>query len=172
MMEQVRLCAVWLMEICHLPWLFLEPDTRLDHCPRILLSFFRARISVDRGQNIMIINEPQLLGHLKLHPTSQPLHVFGHHKFEHRCLIFHLNSPLVPMFEMGVRQFRYRVTHLLANLGWVDLDFDSSTVCSILHGLVGIWQKRLSSWARWWNIPNQSQPNPGSPGDGSPCIPH
>ena len=37
----------------------------------------------------------------------------------------------------------YRVTHLLANLGWVDLNFDCSTVCPILPGLVGIWQKRL-----------------------------
>ena len=39
----------------------------------------------------------------------------------------------------------YKVTHLLLNLGWVDLDFDCSTVCLILLGLVGIWQKRLSS---------------------------
>ena len=31
-----------------LAWLFLEPDTELDHCPRILLSCFRARISVGR----------------------------------------------------------------------------------------------------------------------------
>ena len=38
-----------------------------------------------------------------------------------------------------------RVTHLLANLGWVDLDLDCSTVCPILHGLVGIWQNWLSS---------------------------
>ena len=36
MMEQVRLCAVW-----H----FLEPDTGLDYCPRILLSCFIARPS-------------------------------------------------------------------------------------------------------------------------------
>ena len=28
-----------------LAWLFLEPDTGLDNCPRILLSCFRARIS-------------------------------------------------------------------------------------------------------------------------------
>ena len=63
----------------------------------------------------------------------------------------------------------YRVTHLLANLGWVDLDFDCSTVCPILLGLVWIWQKWLSTWARWWNIPNQSQPNPGLLGDGSLC---
>ena len=35
---------------------------------------------------------------------------------------------------------------------------------------MGNWQKWLSSCARWWNIPNQSQPNPGSPGDVLPCI--
>ena len=36
MEEQVRLCAVRL---------FLEPDTGLDHCPRILLSCLRVRTS-------------------------------------------------------------------------------------------------------------------------------
>ena len=29
-----------------LSWLFLEPDAGLSHCPRILLSCFRARTSV------------------------------------------------------------------------------------------------------------------------------
>ena len=43
MMEQVRLCAVW--SIGELAWLFHEPHTGLGHCPRILLSCFRARIS-------------------------------------------------------------------------------------------------------------------------------
>ena len=33
-----------------LVWHFLEPDTGLDHCPRILLSCFRARIS-DEGHD-------------------------------------------------------------------------------------------------------------------------
>ena len=36
-------------------------------------------------------------------------------------------------------------------LGFVDLNFECSTVCPILLGLMGIWQKRLGSWARWWN---------------------
>ena len=31
-----------------LAWLFLEPDKGLDHCPRILLSCFRARTSAPR----------------------------------------------------------------------------------------------------------------------------
>ena len=45
----------------------------------------------------------------------------------------------------------YSVAHLHANLGWVDLNFHYSTVCLILPGLMGVWQKRLGSWARWWN---------------------
>ena len=43
------------------------------------------------------------------------------------------------------------MAHLVANLGWVDLNFDYSTVCLILLGLMGVWQKRMGSWARWWN---------------------
>ena len=31
-----------------LAWLFLEPDTGVDHCPRTLLSFFKARSSAVR----------------------------------------------------------------------------------------------------------------------------
>ena len=61
---------------------------------------------IDDGQNIIIINEKQLLGHLKLNPTSQQLYVFGEHKFEHRCLIFHKNSPLLPIFDQGISHFR------------------------------------------------------------------
>ena len=36
-------------------------------------------------------------------------------------------------------------------LGWVDLNLECSTVCPILHGLMGIWQKGLGIWARWCN---------------------
>ena len=64
----------------------------------------------------------------------------------------------------------YRVTHLLANLGWVDFDFGCSTLCLVLPGQMVNWQNWMRSWARWWNIPNQSQPNPGLPGDVSPYI--
>ena len=41
-------------------WLFLEPDTRLDHCPRILLSCFRARNSAFREHG-MHLNADRLL---------------------------------------------------------------------------------------------------------------
>ena len=43
------------------------------------------------------------------------------------------------------------MAHLVVNLGRVDLNFDYSTVCLILPGLMGVGQKWLGSWARWWN---------------------
>ena len=56
----------------------------------------------------------------------------------------------------------YRVTHLLADLGWVDLDFGCST---------GRWAVlQLRCCPSKWNIPNPSQPNPDLRGDGSPCT--
>ena len=45
-------------------------------------------------------------------------------------------------------------------LGWVDFDLSCSTLCLVLLGLMGNWQKWLSRLARWWNIPHQIQPNP------------
>ena len=45
----------------------------------------------------------------------------------------------------------HRMNHHLADLGWVDLDFECSTACLILLGLVGVWQKLMGSWTRWWN---------------------
>ena len=53
---------------------------------------------------------------------------------------------------------------------WVDNDFGCSTLCLVLPGLMGSWQKWLSRWARWWNIPNPTQPNPTIWGDGPPCT--
>ena len=32
-----------------------------------------------------------------------------------------------------------------------DTHISGSTVCPVLLGLMGIWQKRLCNWARWWN---------------------
>ena len=36
-------------------------------------------------------------------------------------------------------------------LGFVGFDFDCFAVSPILLRLMGIWQKRLGSWASWWN---------------------
>ena len=67
-------------------------------------------------------------------------------------------------------ELTYRVAHLLANLGWVDIDLCCSTLCLVLLGLIGNWQKLLSRWARGWSTPNQSQPNAVSQRKGPPGI--
>ena len=54
--------------------------------------------------------------------------------------------------------FLYRVIHLLRDLGWVDFDFSCSSVCPVLLGLMGIGQKWLCSWARWWNTQIKGNP--------------
>ena len=46
-------------------------------------------------------------------------------------------------------------------IGFVDFDFECSTVCPTLLGLMGIWLKRLCSWASQWNTEikfNPTQP--------------
>ena len=50
----------------------------------------------------------------------------------------------------------YRVIHLLVDRVRVDLNFECSTVCPVLLGLMGIWQKQLGKMVE---RPNQSQPN-------------
>ena len=45
-------------------------------------------------------------------------------------------------------------------LGFIDSNFDCSTVCPTVPRLVGIWQKWHGSWAKWWNTQmkvNQTQ---------------
>ena len=44
---------------------------------------------------------------------------------------------------------RYRVFHQLVDLGWVDFDLSSSTVCLILLRQMRFWQNWLSNRAIW-----------------------
>ena len=62
----------------------------------------------------------------------------------------------------------YRMFHHLTDHGLVG--FDLVRICLILQRQIWFWQKWLSSWARWWNIPSLSQPNPSPRADGTPCM--
>ena len=44
-------------------------------------------------------------------------------------------------------------------LGFVDLDFECSTVCTTLLGLMVIWQRWLCSWTKWWNTEIKVSPS-------------
>ena len=57
----------------------------------------------------------------------------------------------------------YRVSHLVTELGWVDLDLGSS-----LAG--GLIQYLPTAQAGWWNIANLSQPNPDPRPDETLCT--
>ena len=48
--------------------------------------------------------------------------------------------------------------YLLVHLCWFELDFECSTVCQILPGLMGSWPEWLSSWIRWWNTQIKANP--------------
>ena len=65
----------------------------------------------------------------------------------------------------------YRVTHLLANLGWVDFDFGCFAILPTCSASSANFPSAKAEPGRVLNIQNQnqSQPNPGSPGDVSPC---
>ena len=52
----------------------------------------------------------------------------------------------------------YRAAHLLADLSWVDLDFECSIICPVLLELLGIWQQRLDKCAIWWNFETKIDP--------------
>ena len=74
-----------------------------------------------------------------------------------------LEKLLYPTSNIYTWIILYRVTHLVANLGWVDYDLGCSTI------LLGQKVATVAATSQG-NSPNLSQPNPGSPPDGSPCI--
>ena len=64
----------------------------------------------------------------------------------------------------------YSVTHLLANFGWIDFDLGCSTILPSCSASSANFPSAQAEPGRGWNSQNQSQPNPGSPGDVSPCT--
>ena len=56
-----------------LPWLFLEPDRGLDHCPGIILSCFGARTSVDNWEMKLLspLPPPYIITHGKFRRGSR-----------------------------------------------------------------------------------------------------
>ena len=52
---------------------------------------------------------------------------------------------------MQIQQTTYVGVPFARGLGWVEFDFGPSAVSPIRLRMMGIWQKRLGSWAGWWN---------------------
>ena len=94
---------------------------------------------------------------LSMHLTLIPL-ILGNHATTHK-----LNSLITIISFVELRIFKNSLTVSFVDcsilqsvplpaargLGWVDLNFECSTVCPILPRLMGIWQKELGKCARW-----------------------
>ena len=94
-------------------------------------------------------------------PVPLPLHRHDRlrlHDRGHRARALH-RSPLPHQLQPGHQQVSipyytmYRVSHLVANLGWVELNLGSS-----LGWLAIQWV--ATAQAGWWNITNPCQQNP------------
>ena len=72
-----------------------------------------------RGQNVVQFDGSKFMAYLKNNPTDQKLHFFGHEPWEHRCLIFHDNSPLVPILDQGARYLREKGMEHLLYTKWI-----------------------------------------------------
>ena len=83
--------------------------------------------------------------------------------YPHRSLNFSLKNGLRFHYMCKLQGVRSA-----CRLGYVDLDFECCTVCPILPGLMGIWQKQLGKMVEHQNL---SQHNPGLRPVGSPCMP-
>ena len=63
---------------------------------------------IENGNNVMFVDKNQLLGHMKSHSTLDNMHIINAMTRDHglACLLLHDNSPLLPMFNQGVRYIR------------------------------------------------------------------
>ena len=121
MMEQIRLCAVWLMKLA---WLLLQPDAGLDHCPRILLSCFRARTSAMKREDRLISNHTfeEISGSIALHMRNDshwPIRAFYLIVLTDTCSVVNLSFHRPQLFCLSLRIIydlnrpNYRVTRQL-----------------------------------------------------------
>ena len=74
---------------------------------------------LSKGQNVISAGESKLLGYLRTNPVDRNIYFFGHTKWRFNALIFHLNSPLVPMFNQGARYFREKGIEHQLHQKWI-----------------------------------------------------
>ena len=117
-----------------LAWFFHEPHTGLEDCLNMLLSCLRKRMSDLRDGRIQSFQS--VSGKPSSSATAERNHSFSR-----------LMRKGVPRNFPGLF-FCCSLTLIQGDssnhgLGWVYLNFECSTVCPILLGLLGIWQKQL-----------------------------
>ena len=78
------------------------------------------------GQCVISSDENQFLGYLKTNPAEEKLHIFGQSRWQYRGLMFHLNSPLVPMFRLGEVHLREKGVEGYLHHQWIGVGHTES----------------------------------------------
>ena len=59
--------------------------------------------------------------------VHEKLHIFGHGRWKYDNLMFHLNSPLVPMFNLGTGHFREQGIENQLYYKWIGVGYDEGS---------------------------------------------
>ena len=82
---------------------------------------------ITNGKCVISSAENQFLGYLKSNAISEKLHIFGHGRWKYDNLMFHLNSPLVPMFKLGVGHFREKGIESQLYFKWIGVGYNEGS---------------------------------------------
>ena len=74
---------------------------------------------IKEGRYVIETFESALFSYLRNNPIDQNLHFFGQSGVFFPALIFHLNSPLVPIFKHGVLHIRERGMEQQMSMKWM-----------------------------------------------------
>ena len=82
---------------------------------------------ITNSQCVISSDENQFLGYLKSNAIDEKLHIFGHGRWQYNALMFHLNSPLVPMFKLGVGHFREKGIESQLYFKWIGVGYNEAS---------------------------------------------
>ena len=82
---------------------------------------------ITNGKCVISSAENQFLGYLKSNAIHEKLHIFGHGRWKFDNLMFHLNSPLVPMFKLGVGHFREQGIESQLYFKWIGVGYNEAS---------------------------------------------
>ena len=87
---------------------------------------------ITNGRNVILSDENQFMGYLRSNPIEDKLHIFGHGRWKYNALMFHLNSPLVPIFKQGVDQYREKGIESELYLKWIGAGYNDDGLTTLV----------------------------------------
>ena len=85
---------------------------------------------IQNGKTVIQSQENQFLGYLRSNPSDEKPNIFGYGKWKYLALMFHLNSPLLPIFKQGTNYFREKGIENVLYIKWIGEEYDND-VCKL-----------------------------------------